>query len=52
MSKMKFENWLEDSADAPAAIVLREYLSPVEGKDAVYFCSGRKCQRVSRWLQH
>jgi CRISPR-associated protein Csb1 len=37
MSKMKFENWLEDSADAPAAIVLREYLSPVEGKDAVFF---------------
>jgi CRISPR-associated protein Csb1 len=37
MSKVKIESWLEDSADAPAAIVLREYLAPVEGKDGVFF---------------
>jgi CRISPR-associated protein Csb1 len=37
MSEMKIEAWLEDSADAPAAIVLREYLTPVEGKDGVFF---------------
>jgi len=37
MSEAKIEAWLEDSADAPAAIVLREYLTPVEGKDGVFF---------------
>jgi CRISPR-associated protein Csb1 len=37
MSEEKIEAWLEDSADAPAAIVLREYLTPVEGKDGVFF---------------
>jgi CRISPR-associated protein Csb1 len=37
MSEMKIEAWLEDAADAPAAIVLREYLTPVEGKDGVLF---------------
>ncbi|HEX3852835.1 MAG TPA: type I-U CRISPR-associated RAMP protein Csb1/Cas7u [Polyangiaceae bacterium] len=37
MSEVKIEDWLEDSADAPAAIVLREYLTPVEGKDGVLF---------------
>ncbi|MBX3132208.1 MAG: type I-U CRISPR-associated protein Cas7 [Gemmatimonadaceae bacterium] len=37
MSETKIETWLEDSADAPAAIVLREYLTPVEGKDGVFF---------------
>lgn len=39
MSEMKIEAWLEDSADgsAPAAIVLREYLTPVEGKDGIFF---------------
>ncbi len=37
MSEVKIEAWLEDSADAPAAIVLREYLTPVEGKDGVFF---------------
>lgn len=37
MSDLKIEAWLEDSADAPAAIVLREYLTPVEGKDGVFF---------------
>lgn len=37
MSEAKLEAWLEDSADAPAAIVLREYLVPVEGKDGVLF---------------
>jgi CRISPR-associated protein Csb1 len=29
--------WLTDSEVAPAAVVLREYLSPVEGKDGVFF---------------
>jgi len=37
MSEEKIDAWLEDSADAPAAIVLREYLTPVEGKDSVFF---------------
>lgn len=37
MTEMNIETWLEDSADAPAAIVLREYLTPVEGKDGVLF---------------
>jgi len=37
MSELNIEAWLEDSADAPAAIVLREYLTPVEGKDGVFF---------------
>jgi CRISPR-associated protein Csb1 len=37
MSEVKIDAWLGDSADAPAAIVLREYLMPVEGKDGVFF---------------
>lgn len=37
MSERKIESWIEDSANAPAAIVLREYLIPVEGKDGVFF---------------
>ncbi|HEX2824754.1 MAG TPA: type I-U CRISPR-associated RAMP protein Csb1/Cas7u [Burkholderiales bacterium] len=37
MSEVQIEAWLESSADAPAAIVLREYLTPVEGKDGVFF---------------
>lgn len=37
MSEVEIESWLEDTADAPAAIVLREYLTPVEGKDGVLF---------------
>lgn len=37
MSEVKIETWLADSGDAPAAVVLREYLSPVEGKDGVFF---------------
>lgn len=37
MSEAKIETWLEDSAAVPAAIVLREYLVPVEGKDGVLF---------------
>lgn len=37
MSETKFESWLADSGDAPSAIVLREYLVPVEGKDGVFF---------------
>src|SRR5258708_26432393 len=37
MNEVKIETWLEDSADVPAAIVLREYLTPVEGKDGVFF---------------
>lgn len=37
MNDVKIEDWIEDCADAPAAIVLREYLTPVEGKDGVFF---------------
>jgi CRISPR-associated protein Csb1 len=37
MNDVTIEACLEDSADAPAAIVLREYLTPVEGKDGVFF---------------
>lgn len=37
MNEVKIEAWLEDSVDAPAAIILREYLTPVEGKDGVFF---------------
>lgn len=37
MSEVKINAWLEDSADVPAAIVLREYLTPVEGNDGVFF---------------
>lgn len=37
MSDVKIEAWLEDSVDTPAAIVSREYLTPVEGKDGVFF---------------
>lgn len=37
MSEVKIDSWLEDAADAPAAIVLREYLIPAEGKDGVFF---------------
>lgn len=37
MSDVTIEACLEDSSDAPAAIVLREYLTPVEGKDGVFF---------------
>lgn len=37
MSELTIEAWLQDSADAPAAIVLREYLAPAEGKDGVFF---------------
>lgn len=37
MSELAIEALLEDSSDAPAAIVLREYLTPVEGKDGVFF---------------
>jgi CRISPR-associated protein Csb1 len=37
MSDSTIQAWLENSADAPAAIVLREYLAPVEGKDGVFF---------------
>lgn len=37
MSELNIEAWIADAADAPAAIVLREYLTPVEGKDGVLF---------------
>ncbi len=37
MSELKIEAWLDDSADAPAALVLREYLTPVEGRDGILF---------------
>ncbi len=37
MSDVSIEALLADSVDAPAALVLREYLTPVEGKDGVFF---------------
>ena len=37
MTDVKIDAWLEDSPDAPAAIVVREYLTPVEGKDGIFF---------------
>lgn len=37
MSESTIAAWLEDSADAPAALVLRQYLTPVEGRDGVIF---------------
>lgn len=37
MSELKIETWLLDSPGAPAAVVLREYLMPVEGRDGVFF---------------
>jgi len=37
MSDTKIEAWIKDSNDAPAAVVLREHLTPVEGKDGVFF---------------
>lgn len=37
MSEVTIEAWLDESADPPAAIVLREFLTPVEGKDGVFF---------------
>lgn len=32
----KYDDWLQDGSDA-AALVFRQYLMPVEGKDAVFF---------------
>jgi CRISPR-associated protein Csb1 len=37
MNDLKIETWLDDAADAPAAVVRREYLTPVEGRDGVFF---------------
>lgn len=37
MNDLKIQAYLADSVDAPAAVVLREYLTPVEGKDGVFF---------------
>ena len=37
MKDVNFKVWIEDSAETPAAVVLREYLVPVEGKDGVFF---------------
>jgi CRISPR-associated protein Csb1 len=37
MNDVKIDALLEDSVDAPAAVVLREYLTPVEGRDGVFF---------------
>lgn len=37
MNDRAIRELLADSADAPAALVLREYLTPVEGKDGVFF---------------
>lgn len=37
MNEMTLKAWLKDSSDVPAALVLREHLIPVEGKDGVFF---------------
>jgi CRISPR-associated protein Csb1 len=37
MTEPKLESMLADTADAPAALVLRQFLSPVEGRDGVIF---------------
>lgn len=37
MTDLNIDAWLEDSPDAPAAIVVREYLAPVEGRDGIFF---------------
>ena len=37
MNDVNFDAWLTDSLDAPAAVVLRENLIPVEGEDGVFF---------------
>lgn len=37
MSDSKIQALLDASPEAPAAIVLREFLAPVEGKDGVFF---------------
>src|SRR5690606_8959364 len=37
MSEARFEAWIDDSPNAPAALVLREFLVPVEGRDGVFF---------------
>lgn len=37
MTEVTIEACLRDTRDAPAALVLREYLTPVEGKDGVFF---------------
>ena len=37
MTESKLESMLADTADAPAALVLRQFLSPVEGRDGVIF---------------
>ena len=37
MSEARFEAWIDDSPNAPAALVLREFLVPVEGNDGVFF---------------
>lgn len=37
MSEVRIEAWLADTLNAPAALVRREFLSPVEGRDGVFF---------------
>jgi CRISPR-associated protein Csb1 len=37
MSEKHFEAWLDEGDKAPAAAVLREFLTPVEGRDGVFF---------------
>ena len=37
MSEVNTRAWLADYPDTPAAVVLRQFLSPVEGKDGVFF---------------
>jgi CRISPR-associated protein Csb1 len=37
MSERNFDAWLDESGNPPSAVVLREYLVPVEGRDGVLF---------------
>jgi CRISPR-associated protein Csb1 len=37
MNEVNIEAWLDDNIESPAALVLREYLVPVEGKDGIFF---------------
>lgn len=37
MNELNIESWLDDSGESPAALVVREHLIPVEGKDGVFF---------------
>jgi CRISPR-associated protein Csb1 len=37
MTSVNIEAWLTESGDLPAALVRREFLEPVEGRDGVFF---------------